>query len=146
MAVRKTKKKKATRAKARKPAKAKKRVAKRAVKAKKKVVRKAAAKPKRVVKRTAKPKAAVKKEVKFKGKKVGKVTHYFGNIGVAVIELSETLKEGDNIKVKGATSDFDQAVSSMQIEHEKVDVAKKGQSIGLKVKKHAREHDTVYKI
>jgi len=142
MAVRKTKKKKATRAKARKPAKAKKRVVKRAVKAR---VSKKAVKPKRVVKRTAKPKAVVK-EVKFKGKQVGKVTHYFGNIGVAVIELSGTLKEGDDITVKGATSDFTQKATSMQIDHEKVDEAKKGQSIGLKVKKHARQNDVVYKV
>ncbi len=79
------------------------------------------------------------------GKEIGKVTHYFTNIGVAVIELSGALKEGDKIQIKGATSDFKQKVASMQIEHEKLEKAKAGQSIGMKVKDHAREGDSVYK-
>ena len=85
-------------------------------------------------------------EEKAPGKKVGKVTHYYTNIGVAVIELSSTLKVGDKIKIKGATSDFEQKVNSMQIEHEKVEEAKKGKSIGLKTKKHVRQNDVVYKL
>ncbi len=80
------------------------------------------------------------------GKEIGKVTHYFTNIGVAVIELSGGLKEGDKIHIKGATSDFKQKVASMQIEHEKIEKAKAGQSIGMKVKDHAREGDSVYKV
>ncbi len=79
------------------------------------------------------------------GKEIGKVTHYFTNIGVAVIELSGDLKEGDKIRIKGATSDFKQKVASMQIEHEKIEKAKAGQSIGMKIKEHAREGDSVYK-
>jgi len=77
---------------------------------------------------------------------IGKVTHYFTKIGVGVIELSKGLKVGDVIHIKGATSDFKQKVESMQIEHDKVEEAKAGQSIGLKVKEHAREHDAVYKV
>ena len=80
------------------------------------------------------------------GKKVGNVAHYYTNIGVAVVKLSGILKVGDKIRIKGATSDFTQAVDSMQIEQDKIQEAKKGQSIGLKVKEHAREHDTVYKL
>lgn len=80
------------------------------------------------------------------GKEIGKVTHYFTNIGVAVIELSGALKEGDKIHIKGATSDFKQKVASMQIEHEKLEKAKAGQSIGMKIKEHAREGDSVYKV
>lgn len=80
------------------------------------------------------------------GEEVGKVTHYFTKIGVAVIELSGDLKVGDKIKIKGATSDFEQDVKSMQIEHEEVPEAKAGQAIGMKVKDHAREHDVVYKV
>ncbi len=80
------------------------------------------------------------------GKEIGKVTHYFTKIGVCVIELSANLKVGDTIHIKGATSDFKQKVSSMQIEHEKLKEAKAGQAIGMKVKKHAREHDKVYKV
>lgn len=80
------------------------------------------------------------------GEEIGKVTHYFTKIGVCVVELSRGLKVGDTIHIKGATSDFKQKVGSMQIEHEKLEGAKKGQSIGMKVKEHAREHDVVYKV
>lgn len=80
------------------------------------------------------------------GKEIGKVTHYFTKIGVAVIELTDTLNVGDKIRVKGATSDFTQTVDSMQIEHNNVEKAEAGQSIGLKVAEHAREQDTVYKV
>ena len=80
------------------------------------------------------------------GNKIGKVVHYYTNLGVGIIELSGTLKVGDKIKIKGATTDFEQAVASMQIEHDKVEEAKKGKSIGLKVKKHVRQNDVVYKL
>ncbi len=80
------------------------------------------------------------------GEEIGKITHYFTKIGVAVIELSGDLKVGDKIRIKGATSDFKQTVKSMQIEHESIEEAEAGQSIGMKVKDHAREGDTVYKI
>lgn len=79
-------------------------------------------------------------------KEVGRVTHYFTKIGVAVVDLSGDLSVGDEIHIKGHTSDFTQKVESMQIEHEPVTTAKKGQSIGLKVSEHAREGDVVYKI
>ena len=79
-------------------------------------------------------------------KEIGKITHYFSNIGVGVIKLSGRLAVGDNMHIKGATTDFQQKVSSMQIEHEQVDEAGAGQSIGLKVDEHARDGDVVYKI
>ena len=77
---------------------------------------------------------------------VGKVTHYYVRISVAVIELKAPLKIGDRIAVKGMTTDFEQAVESMQIEHVDVKEAKKGDSIGLKVKERVRPEDLVYKI
>ena len=77
---------------------------------------------------------------------VGKVTHYFGKIEVGIIELSKELKVGDTIHIKGSTTDFEQKVESMQIEHENVEKAKKGDAIGLKVKEKAREGDEVYKV
>ena len=80
------------------------------------------------------------------GRKVGKVTHYFNKIGVAVVELTDTLKEGDKIRIKGSTTDFEQVVESMQIEHEQVKEATAGQSIGLKVKERVREGDEVFVI
>ena len=87
-----------------------------------------------------------KSEEKAPGKKVGKFTHYYTNIGVGVVELTDTLKVGDKVRIKGATSDFEQTIESMQIEHKKVKEAKKGTSIGLEVKEHVREHDVVYKV
>lgn len=65
-------------------------------------------------------------------KKVGVITHYYDKIGVAVIELEGTLKVGDTIHVHDSV-DFTMEVSSIQIEHENVDKAGKGQSVGLKV-------------
>ncbi len=75
---------------------------------------------------------------------VGKITHYFSKIGVAVIELSGELKIGDKISIEGATTDTKQTIDSMQIEHKPVQVAGKGQSIGLKVADRVREGDDVF--
>ena len=80
----------------------------------------------------------------MEGRKVGSITHYFNKIGVAVIELIDTLKEGDTIRIKGATTNFDQVVKSMQIEHKNVEEATEGQSIGLKVKSVVRAGDEVF--
>ena len=79
-------------------------------------------------------------------REVGAVAHYYTKIGVAVIELTDTLKVGATIHIKGATSDFNQKIDSMEIEHKNVEEAKKGESIGLKVKEHAREHDKVFVV
>ena len=78
---------------------------------------------------------------------LGKVTHYFGKIGVAGIEITQdTLTVGDTIHIKGHTSDFTQTVDSMQVDGQSVEEATAGQSVGIKVTEHAREHDTVYKV
>lgn len=80
-------------------------------------------------------------------KEIGRVTHYFTAINVAAIELTaDSIKIGDTIRIKGHTSDFTQEVKSMQIEHKEVKEAKAGDTIGLKVDQHAREHDIVYKL
>jgi GTPase len=76
---------------------------------------------------------------------VGHVTHFFTRISVAVVELSATLAVGDTILIKGPTTDFEQVVGSMQIEHENIERAEAGQSIGLKVEQRVREEDMVYK-
>jgi len=76
---------------------------------------------------------------------VGHVTHFFTKINVAVVELSATLAVGDTILIKGPTTDFEQVVGSMQIEHENIERAEAGQSIGLKVEERVREEDIVYK-
>ncbi len=77
---------------------------------------------------------------------VGRITHFFSKINVAVVELKEALSVGDKIRVQGPSTDFEQAVASMQIEHESVKTAKAGQSVGLKVDDHVRENDIVYKV
>ena len=79
-------------------------------------------------------------------KKVGEVTHYWGKIAVAGIKLTGALSQGDTIRIKGATTDFEQTVGSMQIEHQDMETAKKGQEVGLKVKDKVRRGDTVYKV
>ncbi|OGM57003.1 hypothetical protein A3E46_02315 [Candidatus Woesebacteria bacterium RIFCSPHIGHO2_12_FULL_46_16] len=79
--------------------------------------------------------------------KVGKVTHYYDKIGVAVSELDGALAVGDKIKfVRGGEDLFEQTVESMQVEHEKIDSAKKGDVVGLKVEQEVREGAEIYKL
>lgn len=85
-------------------------------------------------------------EIIEEGKLIGKVTHYFGNIGVAVVELSDTLKAGETIRIVGGGTDFNQTVESMEVEHKKAEKAKKGDSVGLKVEQKVREGYKVYKV
>ncbi len=76
---------------------------------------------------------------------VGRITHFFSRIGVAVVELVAPLTVGDRVLVKGPSTDFEQIVESMQIEHKNIQGAEAGQSIGLKLAQQARERDAVYK-
>ena len=85
-------------------------------------------------------------ETPQEGKLIGKITHYFSKIGVAVIDLSDTLKVGDTIRIVGGNTDFTQVVDSMEVEHQKVQEAKKGESVGMKVNEKVREGYKVYKI
>ena len=79
--------------------------------------------------------------------KCGTVTHYYNHLHVAGVTITDgELHKGDTIHIKGHTSDFEQKVESMEIDHEAVDVAKPGDQIGLTVIEHAREHDTVFKV
>lgn len=79
-------------------------------------------------------------------KPIGQITHYFSNIGVAVIDLLSSLKQGDTIRVVGGQeTDFEQKVDSMQIDHKEVKSAKKGDSVGMKVKEKVREGYKVFK-
>lgn len=77
---------------------------------------------------------------------IGRVAHFYTRIGVAVIELTASISVGDKIHIKGANTNFEQTVESMQIEHKNVEHAEAGQGIGLKVKDRTREGDVVYKI
>ncbi len=76
---------------------------------------------------------------------VGHITHFFSKIGVAVLELTASLSVGDRILVKGPSTDFEQVVESMQIEHKNIQNAAAGQSVGLKTAQNVKERDIVYK-
>lgn len=79
--------------------------------------------------------------------KIGTVTHYWSHLHVAGVTITDgELHTGDKIHIKGHTSDFEQEVGSMQMDHESVEVAKVGDEIGLAVSAHAREHDAVYLV
>ena len=79
--------------------------------------------------------------------KIGSVSHYYDKIGVAVVELTADLTVGDKIKfVRGGEDLFEQAVDSIQMEHDKVDSAKKGQGVGLKVDQVIKDGAEVYKV
>lgn len=78
---------------------------------------------------------------------IATVTHYYSHLGVVVVQINKgTLKTGDTIHITGHSTDITQQVESMEYEHQHVDEASAGQSIGLRVKDHAREHDIVYLV
>ena len=79
-------------------------------------------------------------------KLIGKITHYYGNLNVGIIELSDALKVGDTIHIKGHTSDFTQQVSSMQTEHVQVTEGKTGDLVGIKVDQKVYKNDEVFKV
>jgi hypothetical protein len=103
-------------------------------KAKKKVAKK------KIVKKAVRKIAPVKKM-----KPIGKVTHYYAHIKVAIVKFNTNVKTGTELYFKGATTDFREAAKSMQFDHEPVALAKKGKQIGIKLKKRVREGDLVYK-
>lgn len=79
--------------------------------------------------------------------KIGKVTHYYDKIGVAIVELDGALAVGDKIKfVRGGEDLFEQAVDSIQIEHQKVESAKKGDVVGLKTSEVVKDGAEVFKL
>ena len=79
-------------------------------------------------------------------KEVGTITHYFGKISVGIIQLTDSLKIGDKIHIKGAHDDFEQVVDSMQIERDKITEGKAGDAVGIKVAQKVHPNDKVLKI
>jgi len=77
---------------------------------------------------------------------IGKITHYYNNIEVGLIELTASLKVGDSIHIKGAHDDFTQAVESMQVEQDKIEEGKAGDTVGVKVAQKVHENDKVFKV
>jgi len=148
MATRKKAKTKRKKTAAKRPA-----IRKKPVKVVKKLAaRKPARKPaRRLPARRARPKAAKPPSPPLPppapGERIGIVTHYYGNVSVAVIKLeAASLRVGDTIHIRGHTSDFAQRVESLQIGHAPVNEVGPNDDFGLKVIAHVREHDVVYKV
>ena len=78
-------------------------------------------------------------------KEIGKITHYYSKLGVGLIELTDALKVGDTIHIKGHSEDFTQQVTSMRIEYQDIQEAASGQTVGIKVDQKVHANDKVYK-
>ena len=78
--------------------------------------------------------------------KIGEIIHYYDKIGVAVVKVLSSMKVGDKIKIAGHDNEFEQTVGSMQVEHESIDQAKKGDDVGMKVEQPVKSGDDVYKV
>ncbi len=88
-----------------------------------------------------------KRSVEELGDSIGEVTHFFPHVKAAVIKLKKgTLLPGETIYIKGHTTDFEQKIKSMQVDHKPIEKAEKGQEVGLKVRSKVRHGDKVYKI
>lgn len=79
------------------------------------------------------------------GEAIGRVTHYFGHLSVAAIALTEPAAVGDRIHIRGHTTDFVQAVESMEVDHQRVERAAPGDDVALAVADHVREHDLIFR-
>ena len=78
---------------------------------------------------------------------IGRITHYFSNINVGILEMTKgELSVTDTIHIKGHTTDFYQNIKSMQVDHAPVESAKSGELVGLKVENSVREKDLVFKV
>ena len=77
-------------------------------------------------------------------KPFGEVTHFFGGIKVAIIKFKKPIRVGSVVRVKGATTDFEQKIKSMQYDHQNISMAKKGREVGVKVDKKVRQGDEIF--
>ncbi|MDD5436340.1 MAG: hypothetical protein PHX20_02235 [Candidatus Omnitrophica bacterium] len=126
----------------------KKRIVKKSVK-KSKVVKKKAVKPAKKRRAAGKPRSkAVKAKTSVASMvKVGEVTHYFPQVkAAALLVLKDSIKVGDEIYIKGHTTDFKERIASIQLDRTPIQEGKKGQEIGLLVKKRVRIGDSIYKL
>lgn len=76
---------------------------------------------------------------------IGTVTHWYAHLSVAAIRLTAPLAVGDRIHVRGHTTDFEETVGSMEIDHRKVERAGPGDDVALAVEGHVREHDLIFR-
>jgi selenocysteine-specific translation elongation factor len=80
------------------------------------------------------------------GERIGEVTHFFGKISVAVLNLSKDLKVGDNVHFLGSNTDFQQEIQSMQVEHQDVTEVSAGDDVAVKVTQRVRKGDSVFRL
>lgn len=99
-----------------------------------------------MVKKSKPKKVSIKKKALKAPKPVGKVTHYYGGIKVAIIKFNKAVPVGALLHYKGVTTDFKKVVGGMQYNHKEVKKALKGKQMGIKVPKRVREGDEVFEI
>jgi translation elongation factor EF-Tu-like GTPase len=90
--------------------------------------------------------ARVEKEVAEMEVQIGRVTHYYNKIAVAVFVTGDDLKVGDRIHILGYNTDFTQTVTSMEIEHQQIKEVSAGTEVALKVRDEVRRGDHIYKL
>ncbi len=101
---------------------------------------------KQAAQQVSRPTSTVKPQAPL-GTFIGEIDHYFTHLSVGILEVHGiSIQVGDKIRIKGATTDFVQTVQSMQLDHQPVQRADKGKSVGIKVAQHVREHDKVYRL
>jgi len=115
-------------------------------KAEKSIHRKTQQKPHKAAQSKKPYKSSGRTQRKAKEKEIGVITHYFGKISVGIVKLKISLKAGDKIHIKGAYDDFSQVVKSMQLNHQSILKAKKGDEVGIEVIQRVHENDKVYRV
>jgi putative protease len=115
----------------------------------KKKLKKSKAKPKKksIVKKkisVKKTKKSIQKKATKATKPIGVVTHFYTEIKVAIVKFKQPIRLGVELNFKGATTDFNEVIKSMQYNHEFITTAPKGKQIGIKVKKRVRQGDDIY--
>jgi len=115
-------------------------------KAEKSIYRKTQQKPRKAAQSKKSYKSSGRPQGKAKEKEIGVITHYFGKISVGIVKLKLSLKAGDKIHIKGAYDDFSQVVESIQLDHQSILKAKKGDEVGIEVIQRVHENDKVYKM
>ena len=82
----------------------------------------------------------------MKEKRIGKVSHFYNHLGVAIVELNDSLRVGEKVHFVGHSTDFEQPALSLEVDGKKVEEAKKKQVVGEEVKEMVREHDDVFRV
>ena len=77
---------------------------------------------------------------------IGKITHWYDKIGVAVVELEKGLELGDKVKIKHGDQEFEETIASMELDHKPVKSGKKGQGVAIKLSKKAGEGSEIYSV